>query len=482
MYKELFVVLFTVTYPSLGDNSVTTVANVDLSASQFVQLPLYGHWFALEIYKQYLCVQEQVQSGANEIKIWDYKYTKDCLQTCSKGIKAAADCYNKRGRIHNTSGRGVWASERLRASELTYTGQIAHHLGTVIFPNPNDGMVVHQMPTRKTSGNPEIADGVACRLHRGVISEAYASWDTKLNDLPHAKRTTLCHSVNLVSVNHEYEKWPVLIGLPNTVAELAIEVHVPVDNAMWCVHVLQGPPDDLAIICTAAAAIRRLISLRIHTTTPIAQMMPTDKLMECLQPHCKVFNRRVFVDRQSDPATVEKYYSKEQIEILKLNAALIKEYGTLKNVEVEDVTRDGEVICLKYTYIEGCHSPTKVSQFMGVVKTLEKLHDINIVHGDVRRANIIFSPDGSSHLIDYDLTRKVNDLYPPRYEPRVKERHSHALEGWPMKPIHDRYALSLVIQMCELGNTIAVCTLLEDSEVDLEHVLHELQLLNTRGE
>lgn len=87
---------------------------------------------------------------------------------------------------------------------------------------------------------------------------------------------------------------------------------------------------------------------------------------------------------------------------------------------MKDVTKG--IVELQYDFITGTHSPTKLSQFKGVIKTLQRLHRENIVHGDIRVCNIVFTQD-SSHLIDYDLAQKALKRYPVRYNAMESERH-----------------------------------------------------------
>jgi len=78
--------------------------------------------------------------------------------------------------------------------------------------------------------------------------------------------------------------------------------------------------------------------------------------------------------------------------------------------------------------------------------TLQKLHERGYVHGDVRVKNILFSYDGkTSYLIDFDLSRKRGNVYPPYYFFDSSVRHTEARSGNLMKEVHDLEGLKLII-------------------------------------
>lgn len=67
---------------------------------------------------------------------------------------------------------------------------------------------------------------------------------------------------------------------------------------------------------------------------------------------------------------------------------------------------------------------------------------MDMVHSDIRFSNIVFSSDGrSASLIDFDLAADVDTWYPENYNHDIKERHHHALAGYPTKKEHDCHSL-----------------------------------------
>jgi len=85
-----------------------------------------------------------------------------------------------------------------------------------------------------------------------------------------------------------------------------------------------------------------------------------------------------------------------------------------------------------------------LKDFRPVAVALQKLHNALHVHSDVRMANIVFTEDGNTKLIDFDLTDKINTEYPRGYN-NFPERHPDAKELHPRLIVHDRYSLIYLI-------------------------------------
>ena len=89
------------------------------------------------------------------------------------------------------------------------------------------------------------------------------------------------------------------------------------------------------------------------------------------------------------------------------------------------------------------------------MRALHIIHEQGFVHRDVRACNIIFSKD-SSFLIDYDLARKAGARYHIGFVHYKHERHPAARAGYPMYPLHDRYALGVIqLVATEQANSIS---------------------------
>ena len=74
----------------------------------------------------------------------------------------------------------------------------------------------------------------------------------------------------------------------------------------------------------------------------------------------------------------------------------------------------------------------KFVTFFGKVKTLlDKLHSINILHGDMSSQNVMVMKDGTYRLIDFDLSRiNSTPLEPFQKRDEMKTLVSMSLMGW----------------------------------------------------
>jgi len=124
-----------------------------------------------------------------------------------------------------------------------------------------------------------------------------------------AVKTTICHSVNLVSVNHEYNNWPVLLGFPNTSEKLEIQLHIPVNKGLWHMPIFDAKPDDLALLVTLCGAVHHLLRHEIVTTSPLSSMMPLEGLVPLKTNNVDC---RVFFHTDGSSTRVYKYYDSEQ--------------------------------------------------------------------------------------------------------------------------------------------------------------------------
>ena len=111
---------------------------------------------------------------------------------------------------------------------------------------------------------------------------------------------------------------------------------------------------------------------------------------------------------------------------------------------------------ISYDFIAGDADATSVQQFRDVYSDLLRLHTFGFVHGDVRRANMIFTANSNSRLIDFDFCGMAH--YPQTLVCDLDdaERHPEVLSvgtGVEVKPttLHDLFSLASVMDMYEVG-------------------------------
>ena len=158
------------------------------------------------------------------------------------------------------------------------------------------------------------------------------------------------------------------------------------------------------------------------------------------------------------------------------NVELLQAVGAY-NSSVINLTKDGRFVMLAYTYSEGDQIPTSMEGFAGVVGAPHIIHEQGFVHGDVRAYNIVFSQD-SSFLIEYNLARKAGARYPIGFVHYEQERHPAARAGYQMyplhDPLHDRYALGIIIQGVATEQANSISARFMDPSESLECIATEL--------
>jgi hypothetical protein len=130
-----------------------------------------------------------------------------------------------------------------------------------------------------------------------------------------------------------------------------------------------------------------------------------------------------------------------------------KEYGKLNGFKFEVDNDDFKVI--RYDKIDGDHSPRKLRQLGVILQELLSLHLKNVVHGDIRLYNMIFSDDGiNAKLIDFDFAGMEYETYYPNGYLEVPdgERHPLAKSYNRLYRVHDLHSFASICSMFE-----AVC-------------------------
>eukprot|EP00981_Chlorochromonas_danica_P008760 scaffold2308_cov164-Ochromonas_danica.AAC.10 len=102
---------------------------------------------------------------------------------------------------------------------------------------------------------------------------------------------------------------------------------------------------------------------------------------------------------------------------------------------------------IKYPFVEGTHQPIHVKHLAMVMQKLLDMHSKNVVHGDLRYANIVFSKVNTSplysKLIDFDYSGVDGEAaYPTRFNLDIPDgkRHPEALPGELLHKEHDVYS------------------------------------------
>jgi hypothetical protein len=107
----------------------------------------------------------------------------------------------------------------------------------------------------------------------------------------------------------------------------------------------------------------------------------------------------------------------------------------------------GQLMVLSTGFIKGKHYATSVSQLLGAVTDLEKLHNGGYVHGDIRAYNIIFG-ENTAQLIDFDiagLQELSSTKYPEGYKRSLMDGNRLGVEGQQIMKREDWRALIYIL-------------------------------------
>lgn len=128
-----------------------------------------------------------------------------------------------------------------------------------------------------------------------------------------------------------------------------------------------------------------------------------------------------------------------------------KYYEHLPGGKLLDPKNDEDLKIVRYAFIKGEHAASCVEHFRSAAEILKSsLHDHDLCHGDIRLANMLFTKDGKGHLIDFDLTGKLdNARYPDGYVLDLADssRHEDAKSGAPLKVEHDWFSFAACMEL-----------------------------------
>lgn len=416
--------------------------------------PLYVHWLGLEMLKAYKSAISQIEKEEYPIKIHldesMYEIERDSLKNVTDAIKSAStQCQDT---TSSNGGRGLMGCPELRQTEVAFSSLVSRALDRFIFPNEVTGACLHQAPCRKIDKTPERPDIYIVQFNSGFVpGNPLTLSDIKRDDFDHADRESSLYSSVGVEEGNCLHLFPVLIGIPCALDKMELQLHVNVANRFWKLVVTSGQPWDGALLCTLKAGIHHLIENNLFMMydrdcdpIPFKDMRPYSILGQ---------RKRVFLKKDNDTTTVIKFFDILEDDYFHpfVMEDLIKKIPTiLPEVKLTPCDADNRVYMLEYTYIEGKDGSVRTCQlkeFVGVVKQLSEMHKYEFVHGDVRLANMVFSKDGKSSLIDFDFVGNHNrNVYASSFNYKLKERHQQACPNSPMLMEHDRFGLECIIR------------------------------------
>ena len=419
--------------PSLGKGSITDRATKSLPRS-WLTLPLFGHPFATKLYNVHLEAARNIETEGDSISFGSISLPKKDLEDISLKLNTACTSVAEE---KNLPGRGFMSVKSLRGCEVGWTGVCAAHLTSLFHDLP--GTFIHQAPTYNSTGTPSTADWYFAKSDSsGRCLDPLLCGDGQLHSIDAAVRTSVYHCQNCALSQHKTSDWPVMLCLSATPRVACVFITIPVNQAIWQVKVIESSTLwNKALLCTLYYGLYELQRSYMATPAPLTCNHPKDGLIPLKDTELVA----VFKEGKR----VRKYFDTLD-NLKKPNFPIVKEYSNLSNVEVSSITTDGRIKCLSYDFVEGDHDPKILAQFVSVINILNELHENDIVHSDVRLANMVFD-DETSYLIDFDLAGSVGSQYPAGYS-YLDERHNDARPLARREKIHDRYSLWYIIRAC----------------------------------
>ena len=152
-------------------------------------------------------------------------------------------------------------------------------------------------------------------------------------------------------------------------------------------------------------------------------------------------SNRVFFDPDSN--TVYKVYKDKDHK--KRNYNLMESLGYFKNLVLHQLSKTYQL--LSYTVMKGGMEPNNFEQIEAAKHWITKLHEMGLVHADIRIGNIVFcQPHNQAFLIDFDFTESAGSEYHEGYNCDLSERHPDIKNRntTTKEYCHDRYALNWI--------------------------------------
>jgi hypothetical protein len=138
---------------------------------------------------------------------------------------------------------------------------------------------------------------------------------------------------------------------------------------------------------------------------------------------------------------------------------------------------------LSYPLLKGVVLAKNASEFLSIFEELAKLHQEDIVHGDIRAYNMIFDGTGGK-LIDFDYSGKHGQrCYPPGFWKELPDtvRHPRVSKDEPMRKEHDCFSLGAVMKMysCDHSGWKELCEKLQSGKPDMLQCLQDLKSIGS---
>lgn len=186
----------------------------------------------------------------------------------------------------------------------------------------------------------------------------------------------------------------IVLGLAASVNTAVLSVYVIQPDKVFVLNVMEAAVHDQVLLATMSAGIRFLCKSPIVYPKFLLDHVPIRNII-----WDRVLKPRVYVKDGSVHKLFDTNFPLHKM--LKSNEELMKECGIAATKC--NLSTDGKIFMVIYKFIDGNHIPLSVQHFRGIIEAVNKIHVLGLVHGDIRKVNMIFCADETSKLIDFDL-------------------------------------------------------------------------------
>jgi len=343
---------------------------------------------------------------------------------------------------------------RLRGYEKTYTALLSRFLDHFLFGKDKIGCCLHQIAIADTSGeSPDFYVAKTNDLGVPVAAVLFADYN-KGDEYERAFNQSVRYTIKVLS-----GKFCTFLSLPCSSKKVSLQLHVTLDNEVGVITICEAAVSNNKELGRLLYALYKGVHNFIKNFQFMTKELPIIEPIKGLefqtvksygksdvlsfQEPYRVFRKNGFVYKFFDTHLKQPNSHKDNYETIK---KLGDHY--LPEMSIRNLSNDGRFKVLQYQYMEEKKKDDiKAADFKPLIVSLDRLHKEDTVHGDIRRPNLLFPKDGDAKIIDFDLAAKEGELYVQGYNHKgIGERHPDAQQGSPMKKIHDRYAMAMVLK------------------------------------
>ncbi|XP_065906387.1 uncharacterized protein [Dysidea avara] len=458
-------------HPSLEGQAPSTINKHQHRKAHDVSI--YCHWFALELYKLFEYLENTPTVFASEdenicvaVDNSTYSIPKSSLEEAAGSIEEYVCVADDNKQPGNRTLRSPFTR-----SEISLTAWVSRILDRFLFSIAKQGFCAHQGPVGSKPDENKMypADLYVAKVitkHSGALlpDEVVLVADAKLYNFKEAKNQSIGYTISSMEHSVDQNLFNVQLALPYTEAFSRLDVHVEIHDGIWVIPITKHnkPLWNKALLCTVYAGVHYLLDHPLHSDGPLTMSKPFKQWED---GSYSVHGARDYESRYANSGRVFHYNSKVykffdgKNDYLKPNQDLLNRIGengkpylpelVVKGVSYDEKFSKPRFQMMSYNYLEGNHHPKSVHQFIPILCTLQKIHDLGMVHGDIRSCNLVFG-ENNSWIIDFDMASPEETPYCGYYNREgIYERHNGATKGGAMYKFHDRYSLAMLMQKCD---------------------------------